>query len=464
MILRQFFNKSLAQYSYLAGCPASGEAIVVDADRDIEKYFEAAAEEGLRISHVTETHIHADYLSGSRELALRAGAHFYAPGQGGPDWSYSFDNPAGMTLLKDQDVIHVGGFKLVAWHTPGHTPEHVTFVVYETDKTPLGAFTGDFLFVGDVGRPDLLERAAGIGGTMEPGARKLFQTIQRFKSLPDSLVVWPAHGAGSACGKSLGGVPVSTLGYEKATNWAFRVETEDEFVNEVLSGQPEPPKYFAMMKKLNKVGPAILGRSVSVPRSQSVESLQGAVTEGKVVLDVRSSEAYLAGHIKGSLHIPIYQGFTNWAGWLIGYDDEVVVIAESAEQANDAAQRMALIGLDRVSVWFGGEVLKAYSKSFGLVESASIMACELPEEAALVDVRGRNEHAEGHVPHAVHVPMGELVDRASEVPTTAVYVHCAGGTRSPIAVSVLERLGIQAVNVSDGFAGLEKAMKAPLGI
>ncbi len=253
MILRQFFNESLAQYSYLAGCPASGEAILIDADRDIEKYLEAASKEGLTITHVAETHIHADYLSGSRELALRTGAHLFLPGEGGVDWSYEFENPTGQTLLKDGDEIFVGGFKLVAWHTPGHTPEHVSYILFETDSIPLGAFTGDFVFVGDVGRPDLLEKAAGVSGTMEPGARQLYQSIQRFKGLPDSLVVWPAHGAGSACGKSLGGVPVSTLGYEKATNWAFKVADEGSFVQEVLSGQPEPPKYFAMMKHLNKV-------------------------------------------------------------------------------------------------------------------------------------------------------------------------------------------------------------------
>lgn len=463
MILRQFFNPSLAQYSYLAGCPGSGEAIVVDADRETEKYLEAAAEEGLRITHVTETHIHADYLSGSRELAARTGAHLYLPGQGGPDWSYAFENAGGTTLLSDGDVIQVGGFKLVTWHTPGHTPEHVSFVVYERDGVPLGAFTGDFVFVGDVGRPDLLEEAAGVSGTKEPGARQLFQSLRRFAGLPDSLVIWPAHGAGSACGKSLGGVPVSTLGYEKATNWAFGIGDEDAFVQDVLAGQPEPPKYFAMMKRLNKVGPDVLGREVSVSRSGSLAALESAASRG-VVLDVRPSSVYKEGHVRGALHIPVYQGFTNWAGWLIGYDEEVFLVAESSEQANEAARRMGLIGLDRVSTWFGPDVVKAYGKVHGLVECREVVSSDVPSGATLVDVRGRNEWAAGHIPEAVHVPLGELMSRQTEVPSgSTVYVHCQGGGRSPIACSVLERLGIDAIDVCDGYAGFA-ANREPAGV
>lgn len=461
MILRQFFNEALAQYSYLLGCPASGESIVIDADRDVEKYLAAAAAEGMRISHVTETHIHADYLSGSRELASRTGAHMFVPGQGGPDWSYSFSNPGGFTLLQDRDSIQVGGFRLEVWHTPGHTPEHISFVLYETEKGPLGAFTGDFIFVGDVGRPDLLEKAAGVSGTMEPGARQLFQSIKQFKTLPDSLVIWPAHGAGSACGKSLGGVPVSTLGYEKLTNWALKLESEDEFVAEVLSGQPEPPKYFAMMKHLNKVGPALLGTEVTVPRSQNVAELDAALLSGAIVLDVRSSLQYMDSHLDGVLHIPIFQGFTNWAGWLIDYQSDVVLIAENAAMAADAAKRMSMIGLDNVKVWFGPEVMKAVGATRGMVSTTSVVAADLDHEVELVDVRGRNEYLSGNVSQSVHIPMGELTERKESLPTGTVCVHCAGGTRSPIAVSVLERLGVKAINVADGYAGL-KERKTPV--
>lgn len=454
MILRQFFNRSLAQYAYLAGCPRSGQAVVIDPDRDVEKYIAAAASEGLRITSVTETHIHADYLSGSRELAERTGAHLYLPGQGGPDWQYGFKGGSGTTLLKDGDEIKCGGFKLVAWHTPGHTPEHTSFVLYDGSEVPLGAFTGDFVFVGDVGRPDLLEKAAGVAGTMEAGAKDLYASVQRFKELPDSLIIWPGHGAGSACGKSLGGVPVSTLGYERIQNWALTSPSEAAFSEEVLAGQPEPPKYFAMMKTLNRQGPAVLGREVSLVRSQKLEDLERELNDGTLVLDTRPSSEYGHGHPAKVLHIPLTNSFTTWAGWLVGYDQDVVILATDKESAHDAAERMSLIGLDRVSTWFGPDVVEAYGAKHGLVRTHEIKAAEVPAGAPLIDIRGSGEWRDGHLDHAKHIPMGYLTDRREDIPKAGpVYVHCASGGRSPIACSVLERMGIEAVDVCDGYAG-----------
>src|SRR5688572_681586 len=203
MFVKRFFEPSIAQSSYLIGCAKTGEAIVIDANRDIEQYTEAANREGLRVSHVTETHIHADFVSGSRELALRAGAKLLLSNEGGPDWRYAFANDAGATLLHDGDSFMVGNIKVEAIHTPGHTPEHLSFIITDTPATsrPMGVFTGDFIFAGDVGRPDLLEKAAGLEGTMVAGARTRFHSLQRFKQLPDYLQIWPGHGAGSACGK-----------------------------------------------------------------------------------------------------------------------------------------------------------------------------------------------------------------------------------------------------------------------
>src|SRR5690606_13169215 len=261
MLLKRFYDNKLAQASYLVGCAATGEALVVDPNRNAEEYVAAAAGEGLRITHVTETHIHADYVSGSRELAARTGARMYLSAEGGPDWQYEFAAADGATLLRDHDTFMVGNIRIEVLHTPGHTPEHLSFLVTDTAATeaPMGVFTGDFVFVGDVGRPDLLERAAKVANTMEAGARQLYASIQRFKELPNHLQIWPGHGAGSACGKSLGAVPQTTLGYERVVNWGLTSPSEAEFVREVLEGQPDPPRYFAEMKRINREGPRVLG-------------------------------------------------------------------------------------------------------------------------------------------------------------------------------------------------------------
>ena len=228
-----------------------------------EQYVDAAAAEGLRITQVTETHIHADFVSGARELAHLTGAQLLLSSEGGLDWQYAYAAEAGARLLKDGDRIAVGNIDLEVMHSPGHTPEHISFIVTDRPAAagPWGILTGDFVFVGDVGRPDLLERAAGFAGTMETAARTLFRSLARFRALPDHLQVWPGHGAGSACGKALGAIPSSTVGYEKIGNWGVAEIDEEAFVRGVLDGQPEPPRYFAEMKRINKHGPRLLDRT-----------------------------------------------------------------------------------------------------------------------------------------------------------------------------------------------------------
>src|SRR5690554_6181958 len=257
MFFEHIYDKSLAQGSYLVGCQVTGEAIVIDAKRDVDTYVEIAKQNNLRITHITETHIHADYLSGSRELAAITGAKMYLSDEGGEDWQYEFDHIG----LKDGDVIKVGNLSFEVMHTPGHTPESISFLLRDHPATdePVMIFTGDFVFVGDIGRPDLLEEAAGLIGTKEIGAKQMFQSLKRFAALPEHIQVWPGHGAGSACGKALGSVPSTTVGYEKIRNWALQFENDEKsFVNSLLSDQPEPPKYFAMMKHLNKVDRPLL--------------------------------------------------------------------------------------------------------------------------------------------------------------------------------------------------------------
>ena len=223
MFFRQLYTDHLAQASYLVGCQQTGEALVVDPTRDLDQYLNLAAREGLRITAVTETHIHADFVSGARALAARTGARLYLSGAGPAAWQYAYAAEAGATLLRDGDAFTVGTLRLEVLHTPGHTPEHLSFLLTDTGSaaTPMGIFTGDFVFVGDVGRPDLVEKAAGQAGTTEGAARQLYQSLQRFRALPEYLQVWPGHGAGSACGKALGAVPQSTVGYELRTNWTL---------------------------------------------------------------------------------------------------------------------------------------------------------------------------------------------------------------------------------------------------
>src|SRR4051812_33259378 len=258
MLFKRFYDDNLAQASYLVACERTREAIVVDPNTDVAQYTRAAGAERVKIAHVTETHIHADFVSGARALAATAGATLYLSAEGGKQWGYTDSALANSRALRNDSEIEFGDIRLRAVHTPGHTPEHLTFLVTDRERgdDTVGALTGDFVFVGDVGRPDLLERAAGAHGSMKKAAEQLFQSIQRFKALPDYLQIWPGHGAGSACGKSLGSMPQSTLGYEKLFNWAFAEMSEADFVRQVLEDQPVPPRYFTSMKAVNRSGGA----------------------------------------------------------------------------------------------------------------------------------------------------------------------------------------------------------------
>lgn len=465
MLLKRFSDDKLAQASYLIGCQATGEALVVDPNRDTDQYLAAADAEGVRITHVTETHIHADFVSGSRELARRAGARLLLSAEGGPDWQYGFAEDAGASLLHDGDTFMVGNIRFTVRHTPGHTPEHLTFLVTDTPAAgvPLGALTGDFLFVGDVGRPDLLERAARVANTMDASARDLFRSLQRFRTLPDHLQIWPGHGAGSACGKALGAVPMSTLGYERIANWAFRHENEDDFVEAVLAGQPEPPRYFAEMKRINRDGPRVLH---GLPRPERLEAhrLAEVLDAGDLVVDARRAATYAEGHVPGTISIPLNRAFTTWAGWLVPYDGDFHLIVERADDAGEAARDLAMIGLDRVAGWFGTEAVEAWGAAHGpLATTPQVSVQELDRPAGdgvtVVDVRGRDEWESVHIPGVRHIPLGELTLRLDELPRDRPLVlHCESGSRSAIGASLLEAHGFENVrNLAGGIVAWERA-------
>jgi hydroxyacylglutathione hydrolase len=471
VLLKRFYDDKLAQASYLVGCEASREALVLDPNRDAEQYVRAAKAAEMRITHVAETHIHADFVSGSRELVRRTGGALYLSGEGGDEWRYLYAEGDGARLLKNGDVFDVGTIRVETRHTPGHTPEHLSFVVTDTRGAdrPMGIFTGDFVFVGDVGRPDLLERAARVAGTADAAARTLFAALQEFKRLPDYLQVWPGHGAGSACGKSLSAMPQSTVGYELRFNWAFAVAKEDEFVARVLAGQPDPPKYFAEMKRVNRDGPRVIGE---FPKPARVEParLQEAITSGAIIIDMRRAAEYATDHVPRTINIPFNNSFTTRAGWLVPYGRDVYVLvadgeAAAADVAAAAARDLALIGLERVAGYFDASALAA-SEVGPLEKVPQMTSAELAERlegaaespVTVLDVRERGEWEAGHIAGAVNVPLGHLTDRIAELDRDRPLVlHCQSGGRSSIAASVLRAQGFNnVINLSDGFTGWQR--------
>jgi hydroxyacylglutathione hydrolase len=353
MIFRRFYDDALAQASYMIACERSAEAIVVDPNMAIDSYLSAARDEGLKIVAVTETHIHADFASGARALASVTGAPLHVSAEGGRDWQYGFANEDDVVTLHDGDSIAAGMVRLDVRHTPGHTPEHLTFIVTDGARSnvPVGAITGDFVFVGDVGRPDLLERAAGMAGTMQSAAASLYASLRSFERLPDHLQIWPGHGAGSACGKAMSSASQSTLGYERAANWAFSPMTEATFIERVLEGQPAAPPYFGAMKARNRDAPSL--RNSSLPRMLSSESLAQLDASGSVVIvDVRNPDEWARGHIPGALLLPLPLLHTRLAE--LPRDRPIVVHCQRGSRSAAAAATLDAFGFEDVHDLIGG--------------------------------------------------------------------------------------------------------------
>lgn len=449
MFFQQIFEEKLAQYSYLIGCQATGEAIVVDPMRDINQYIEIAEKNNLRIIAATETHIHADYLSGLREFA-ETGVKVFVSDGGNSDWKY--DWVIGSTydhqLLKDGDEFAIGNIKFTAKHTPGHTPEHLSYLVADgalTDE-PMGILSGDFIFVGDVGRPDLLETAAGQKGAMQESAKVMYESIQKFMKMPEYWQVWPGHGAGSACGKALGAVPESTVGYEHRFNSSIKAAiTEQDFVDYILDGQPEPPLYFARMKRDNKKGPKILGE-IPNPEHITIEQLIGKVRiSGGVILDTRDRHEFMAGHIQGSLLSPLNKAFNTVAGSYIREEEQIYLIIDE-ENKQEAVLDLIRIGLDNIAGFATAAQLKKFTEKGGELFSTETIDFAKTEqylnagEAYLLDVRKQSEFEEGHIPGAQNIAHTRLLDRLDEVPKDKpVMVSCRSGRRSAVASALLER-------------------------
>lgn len=442
MLIERFYDPDLAQASFVVACQAAGTALVIDPRRDIDVYLRFAADNGLQITDVTETHIHADYLSGARELAAATGARLRLSDEGGPDWLYRFDHEP----LRHGSEFSLGNITVRAVHTPGHTPEHLSFLVTDGAASSEAGFlfTGDFVFAGDIGRPDLLDEAAGGEDTRFPMARTLFASLRdRFLNLPDWVRVFPGHGAGSACGKSLGAVDSTTVGYERLTAWWAPFVTagdEEGFVNALLEGQPDAPLYFGRMKVSNRAGADLLGPLPAVPELAEVPATA-------LLLDTRAREDFQAGHVPGSVHLPDGGSFVTWASWVLDPEQDLVVLARDADHAADLRARLSRVGLDRVTGFissFSGLALEP----FPLVQPGESGA------ASLIDVRTRQEHEAGSIPGASQLHGGRIMYNLAALPTDGqLVIHCQGGGRSAVVASALRARGFS--NVADLAGGFD---------
>ncbi|MDJ1370528.1 MBL fold metallo-hydrolase [Gulosibacter molinativorax] len=455
MLFERIYDEDLAQAGYFIGCQANGEAVVIDARRDITDYLELAKKNGMKIVAVTETHIHADYLSGTRELANATGAEIYVSGEGEDDWQYGFD----ATRLYDGDAITIGNITVQARHTPGHTPEHLAFLV--TD----GAFadqpgymvSGDFVFAGDLGRPDLLDEAAGGVDTRFGGAHQLFASLRDvFLKLPDHVQVHPGHGSGSACGKALGSVPSTTVGYERMFSWwAKYLANNDEqgFVDELLEGQPDAHAYFGRMKRQNKEGPAVLGQVTPIAELPQDEVIRLVESGDAIIVDTRNNREVHEGTVEGSLNIPGPAKAATYGGWAVDPErniNSLILYVKDAEKAQEIRDHLMRVGIDNVI---------GYTTSIeGLptMKPKTIAPAELEafDAALLLDVRNKTEYADGHIPGAKQLSGGRVLWHQDELPREGTIVsYCQSGVRNSVAASALRREGFDVVELEGSYNG-----------
>ncbi len=439
MYFKQFYLGCLAHASYLIG--SEGEAAVVDPQRDIEQYISEAEAEGLKIKYVIETHLHADFVSGHRELAERAGAKIIF----GAKANATFDH----AQAKDGDEFRIGKVILRVMETPGHTPESISILVIDTEVSnqPQKVLTGDTLFIGDVGRPDLI---ASKGLTAERMAGMLYDSLHgKLLKLDDAVEVWPAHGKGSLCGRNLSSETSSTIGLQREFNYALRPMPKEEFVKMMTSDLPETPAYFSKDAELNRGGARALSE-LPRPAALAPEEVSNLAGRGVTILDVRPNTEFGAGHIPGSLNIGLGGQFASWAGQLIKFDAPIVIIAEDESKGADAVTRLARVGMENVKGYLDGGMEAWRRAGLGVNTIAQISVDDLSgllnsrNDLQVIDVRQPGEYDNGHVPSAVNTPLARVGDRAPDLdPNRRTAVICGSGFRSSAATSVLERLGFK---------------------
>jgi hydroxyacylglutathione hydrolase len=450
MIFERFEAPGLSQYSYIVG--DAGTIAVIDPKRDIDTYLQFADRKGLRIAYVLETHIHADFASGARELAAASGAELCLSAYDkGETYSYGFDHRA----LKDGDELPLDAYRLRVLHTPGHTPEHISLLLLEPGRSaePLAMFSGDFLFIGSVGRPDLLgdDEKLKLAGA-------LHDSIGLLKNLPDGMLLYPGHGAGSLCGAGMAQRQESTLGYERQTNPFLQIEDQDAFVKQVLGSVPEFPDYYRRMKQVNSAGPEILN-GIPGSRHLPLREFQAVAKEKDAVLvDLRRQEAFGGAHIPGSLNVGLAPNLSSWAAWVLPYDRPILLIGDAQTNLEEARRALIRVGLDSIigslrggiGAWLESGSKQAHIPQISVQELREVL--NSPQSAVVLDVRSPGEWNSGHVEGAMHIPGGELPKRLNDLPAEKpVYIICGSGYRSSIASSILERAGRRHVtNVNGG--------------
>ncbi|KAM9863711.1 rhodanese-like domain-containing protein [Leucobacter sp. BZR 635] len=458
MLLERIYDEDLAQASYFIGCQAKGEAIVVDPRRDLDVYLDIAEKNGMTIIGVTETHIHADYLSGTRELAARTGAKMYVSDEGGPDWTYGdgFDDAVRM---RHGHQITLGNITVEAQHTPGHTPEHLSFLITDGAQSSEPGFvlTGDFVFVGDLGRPDLLDEAAGGVDTRFEGAKQLFASLRdRFLTLPDYVQVLPAHGAGSACGKALGSVPSSTVGYERNFSWWSRyLKNNDEqgFIAELLEGQPDAHAYFGRMKIENREGPAVIGEVQELTEYTAAELTAALANDSVIFVDTRHNTEVHTGTVPRSLNIPGVEKAASYGAWVYNPETEsrpLVLLADSREEAEELRDHLVRVGIDSAR----GFVTSL--DGLELVQPQIVLPKDLDsvDRALLLDVRNKTEYADGHLPGATQLSGGRVLWNLGELPAKdagTIITYCQSGVRNSVAASALRREGYDVAELKGSY-------------
>jgi glyoxylase-like metal-dependent hydrolase (beta-lactamase superfamily II)/rhodanese-related sulfurtransferase len=459
MIFEQFYLDCLSHASYLVGDESTGRAVVVDPQRDVSGYLRSAQAHGLRIERVIETHVHADFLSGHLELADATGAVI----------SYGDAARVGFPIepLTDGRRLSLGEVELEIRATPGHTPESISIVVYEHagDAVPYGVLTGDTMFIGDVGRPDLL---SSIGVSSDELARNLYRSLrERLLPLPDETRVFPAHGAGSACGKQLSTETQSTIGEQRESNYAVQPMSEDEFVALVTEGQPAAPQYFSFDAQRNRQERPLLDEE-QPPRGMTIDEVTAAQRDGAVVLDTREAMDFAAGHLRGAVNVGLTGRFAEYTGDVLRPDQDIVLVADPGT-ALEARVRLARIGFDRV-VGALHEPYRAFAEHHELVERSSRLRPDELEarrrdvpDLQLLDVRNPSEMAVGGtIPGAVSTPLPRLVGALAELdPNAPTVTFCTGGYRSSLAASVLATHGF--TDVSDVLGGYEAWRNLPVG-
>ncbi|MDT8357725.1 MAG: MBL fold metallo-hydrolase [Methanomicrobiaceae archaeon] len=451
MFIQQFFIKGIAHSSYLVG--GDETCAIVDPARDVERYIEAARDLNLKITHILETHLHADFVSGHVDLAEQTGAKIFAPRAGG----CRFDH----IPVYEGTRFSLEGMDFSVLETFGHTPDNVTFVVTDRSRgdEPAAAFTGDCLFVGDVGRPDLFP------GRAEELASQLFHSLHdKLMLLPDACMVFPAHGAGSLCGKAMGAMRWSTIGYERRHNPALQIRDEEEFIRVMTHDMPPAPDHFSRCSDINRQGPALVRTLPKIVPHKPREFAAKAESSDTIVLSIRNYATFGGMHVPGSWHIDIAGNFSTFAGWALPPDKEILLVTDSPSQAQEAAVMLRRVGLDHTVGYLDGGTHSWVTAGYAVDHVHQLSPDETHEmlkreEVVLVDVRSKDEYAEGHVEGAINIMVMDLRSRYTELdPALPTIVMCRSGHRSSLASSILKQKGfVDVYNAAGGITGYTAA-------